>query len=62
PPDMLPNVFTRYYQAERSKRRAGGSGLGLSIVKQIVEEHGGTIVVESQLGQGTTFRFSLPIV
>ncbi|MGC4106617.1 MAG: HAMP domain-containing sensor histidine kinase [Thermomicrobiales bacterium] len=61
PPDVLPNVFTRYYQAERSKRRAGGSGLGLSIVKQIVEEHGGTIVVESQVGQGTTFRFSLPV-
>ncbi|MGC4190940.1 MAG: HAMP domain-containing sensor histidine kinase [Thermomicrobiales bacterium] len=61
PPETLPNVFTRYYQAERSKRKAGGSGLGLSIVKQIVEEHGGTIVVESQLGQGTTFRFSLPV-
>lgn len=61
PPEVLPNVFTRYYQAERSKRASGGSGLGLSIVKQIVEEHGGTIVVESQLGQGTTFRFSLPI-
>ncbi|MGN6032727.1 MAG: ATP-binding protein [Thermomicrobiales bacterium] len=60
PPETLPNVFTRYYQAERSKRKAGGSGLGLSIVKQIVEEHGGTIVVESQVGQGTTFRFSLP--
>jgi len=61
PPETLPNVFTRYYQAERSKRKAGGSGLGLSIVKQIVEEHGGTIVVESQVGQGTTFRFSLPV-
>lgn len=61
PPDVLPNVFTRYYQAERSKRTTGGSGLGLSIVKQIVEEHGGSIVVESQLGQGTTFRFSLPV-
>lgn len=61
PPEMLPNVFTRYYQAERSQRKVGGSGLGLSIVKQIVEEHGGSIAVESTVGQGTTFRFSLPV-
>lgn len=62
PPDLLPNVFTRYYQAERSQRSPGGSGLGLSIVKQIVEAHGGTISVESEQGQGTTFRFSLPLM
>ena len=61
PPNVLPNVFTRYYQAERSRRKAGGSGLGLSIVKQLVEAHGGTITVESELGQGTTFRFTVPI-
>lgn len=60
-PELLPNVFTRYYQAERSQRSPGGSGLGLSIVKQIVEAHDGTISVESEQGQGTTFRFSLPL-
>ena len=60
PANVLPNVFTRYYQAERSKRKAGGSGLGLTIVRQLVEAHGGTITVESQVGQGTTFRFTIP--
>ncbi|CAA9561205.1 MAG: Phosphate regulon sensor protein PhoR (SphS) [uncultured Thermomicrobiales bacterium] len=58
--DALPNVFDRYFQAERGNRHAGGSGLGLSIVKQLVEAHGGTISVESEIGQGTTFRFTLP--
>ena len=60
PKDALPNVFARYFQAERGNRHAGGSGLGLSIVKQLVEAHGGTISVESEIGQGTTFRFTLP--
>jgi len=58
--DALPNVFDRYFQAERGNRHAEGSGLGLSIVKQLVEAHGGTISVESEVGQGTTFRFTLP--
>jgi len=58
--DALPNVFDRYFQAERGNRHAEGSGLGLSIVKQFVEAHGGTISVESEVGQGTTFRFTLP--
>ncbi len=60
PPDALPNVFNRYFQAERGERHAEGTGLGLAIVKQLVEAHGGTISVESELGQGTTFRFTLP--
>ncbi|MGI8486472.1 MAG: sensor histidine kinase [Thermomicrobiales bacterium] len=60
PANVLPNVFTRYYQAERSKRKIGGSGLGLTIVRQLVEAHGGTITVESQVDQGTTFRFTIP--
>lgn len=58
--DALPNVFDRYFQAERGNRHADASGLGLSIVKQLVEAHGGTISVESEVGQGTTFRFTLP--
>jgi signal transduction histidine kinase len=60
PPNVLPHVFNRYYQAERGKRKAGGSGLGLTIVRQLVEAHGGTITVESVVGQGTTFRFTIP--
>lgn len=56
------SVFDRYYQAERNRRHGEGSGLGLSIVQQLVEAHGGEITVESQPGNGTTFRFTLPIV
>jgi signal transduction histidine kinase len=57
----LHSVFDRFYQAERSQRGQEGSGLGLNIVRQLVEAHGGTISVESVVGQGTTFRFTLPI-
>jgi len=60
PEDELQSVFTRFYQAERKQRSTEGSGLGLNIVQQLVEAHGGTIAVESVLEQGTTFRFSLP--
>jgi signal transduction histidine kinase len=41
-------------------RRYGGAGLGLALVKEIVEAHGGSVSVQSQLGQGTSFRVSLP--
>jgi signal transduction histidine kinase len=57
----LHSVFDRFYQAERSQRDQEGSGLGLNIVRQLVEAHGGKISVESVVGQGTTFRFTLPI-
>lgn len=58
----LPHVFDRFYRADRSRtRQTGGYGLGLAIVKQLVLAHGGTISVESQLGQGSTFRFSMPV-
>jgi signal transduction histidine kinase len=56
-PDQLSWVFDRFWQADRT---SGGAGLGLAIVKGIVESHGGTIHVESQLGQGTTFVLELP--
>jgi len=60
-PEELQRVFERFYQVERSGRHAEGSGLGLSIVKQLVEAQGGTIAAESVAGQGTTFRFTLPL-
>ena len=61
PQDKLERIFTRYYQAEIHKRGREGSGLGLHIVQQLVEAQGGTISVESEVGKGTTFRFTFPI-
>ena len=58
----LPHVFERLYRADRSRARAtGGSGLGLTIARQIVEAHGGQIWAWSWLGAGSTFSFSLPL-
>ena len=59
-PGELPHVFDRYWSGTRAARR-GGAGLGLAIAKGIVSAHGGDIVVESQLGEGARFRFTLPI-
>ncbi|AOT69163.1 sensor histidine kinase [Geosporobacter ferrireducens] len=57
----LPHIFERFYRAEKSRNRlTGGSGIGLAIVKAIVEAHKGTIMVRSNLNQGTEFVITLP--
>lgn len=56
-------IFERFYRIDKSRSRvSGGTGLGLSLVKHAVEKAGGSIVVASQKGQGTTFNVSLPII
>jgi signal transduction histidine kinase len=56
PPEYREKIFEPYFTTKE-----GGSGLGLTIAHQIIEEHGGLITVESQLGEGTTFKITLPL-
>jgi NtrC-family two-component system sensor histidine kinase KinB len=60
PAEELPYLFERYYRA-RTGKRFEGLGLGLFIARQLVEAHGGRIWVESELGRGSTFTFTLPL-
>jgi signal transduction histidine kinase len=63
PGDELERIFDRFYRLDRSRNRnQGGSGLGLSIARSLIEAHGGKIWAESEEGQSTTFTFKLPII
>jgi two-component system sensor histidine kinase BaeS len=60
-PKELPHVFERFWRSEKSRsRQTGGSGIGLALVKQLIEAHGGRVSVESTPGHGATFRVMLP--
>ena len=59
PKENLAHIFTRYWQAQRTERM--GAGLGLPIARGIVEAHGGEIRVESEMGKGTMFTFTMPL-
>ncbi|MEH7223709.1 ATP-binding protein [Bacillus sp. JJ1566] len=63
PEDALPNLFQPFYRIDNSdRRRIGGTGLGLSLVKEIVKGHGGSITVDSIYGKGSTFTTQFPSV
>jgi len=61
-PEDLPHIFERFWRADKSRdRHSGGTGIGLTISRRLVELQGGYMEVESELGQGSTFRFCLPL-
>lgn len=62
PEQAIKHIFDQFYRVDKARsRKDGGMGLGLSIVKQIVDAHGGNIKVDSKVGKGTEFVFSIPI-
>ncbi len=61
PPEDLPELFQEFHRVKGSSHVQQGTGLGLAITKRLVEMQGGAIAVESELGKGSTFRFTLPL-
>jgi signal transduction histidine kinase len=61
PPEDIPHLFDRYYQINKGNTQTPGLGLGLYISAQIIKAHGGEIGVDSELGKGSTFWFTLPV-
>ena len=60
--EHLPKLFERFYRVDnRDSREIGGTGIGLALVKALVEEHHGTVTPESELGRGSVFTVILPI-
>lgn len=58
-PNVMPNLFTKYYRDHHNRAQVGGTGLGLYLCKAIVDAHGGNLWVTSKLGEGSTFGFTL---
>ena len=62
PKEQLPKMFQRFHRVDnRDTREIGGTGIGLFLVKNLVEIHHGKIWIESEVGRGTTFFFTLPV-
>ncbi|MCD6217926.1 hypothetical protein J7L05_08720, partial [bacterium] len=63
PEKDIPHIFERFYRGDKSRsRETGGTGIGLAIVKELVQAHGGEISVKSDEGRGATFSFTMPIM
>ncbi|NLH16727.1 MAG: HAMP domain-containing histidine kinase, partial [Phycisphaerae bacterium] len=62
PPEDIPRLFEKFYRVEANKKMAKGTGLGLNLVKQMVEKvHQGKVFVRSEQGKGSTFGFEMPL-